>query len=264
MRRARRRSDAPAHRHEAAQFLVVNGGATAPAWHTLVAADMTDLTSATTGITKVGTVTTGVWNAGVIPGQYGGTGVNNASKTITLGGSLTTSGAFNTTLTVTADTNVTLPTSGTLVNDRRDDARVALVGRRRLRHQRRVHGDDDRRDRLYGRRRRREHHGQHGHRRHADRPDRRHRIVGRRHSIGWRRDHHGRRPVGLGERHHGHGRQHNHRTLGGITTLTATTIGGTLSTAAQPNITSTGVLAALHATWLVVDSGGITVTQAAR
>lgn len=50
----------------------------------------------------------------VITGAQGGTGVANTSKTITLGGNLVTSGAFNTTLTVTADTNLTLPTSGTL------------------------------------------------------------------------------------------------------------------------------------------------------
>jgi hypothetical protein len=100
----------------AAQFLQVNPGATAPQWHTLVTADITDLTSAATGITKVGTVTTGTWNAAVLTGQYGGTGVANTGFTITLGGNLTTSGAFNTTLTVTAGTNVTLPTTGTLVN----------------------------------------------------------------------------------------------------------------------------------------------------
>jgi hypothetical protein len=50
----------------------------------------------------------------VISPTYGGTGVNNGTKTITLGGNLTTSGAFNTTLTSTAATNVTLPTTGTL------------------------------------------------------------------------------------------------------------------------------------------------------
>lgn len=50
----------------------------------------------------------------VVTGAQGGTGVNNSGKTITLGGNLTTSGAFNTTLTVTAGTNVTLPTTGTL------------------------------------------------------------------------------------------------------------------------------------------------------
>lgn len=65
-------------------------------------------------ITTLGTVTTGAWNADVISGQYGGTGVNNSGKTITLGGNLTTSGAYATTLTVTNTTNVTLPTTGTL------------------------------------------------------------------------------------------------------------------------------------------------------
>lgn len=66
-------------------------------------------------LTSVGTLTTGTWNASVIAGQYGGTGVANTGKSITLGGNLTTSGAFDTTLTVTAATNVTLPTTGTLV-----------------------------------------------------------------------------------------------------------------------------------------------------
>lgn len=62
-----------------------------------------------TSITTLGTIATGTWNAGVIAGQYGGTGVANTGKTITLGGNLTTSGAFATTLTVTALTNSTLP-----------------------------------------------------------------------------------------------------------------------------------------------------------
>jgi hypothetical protein len=52
----------------------------------------------------------------VISGTYGGTGVNNGASTITIGGNVTFSGAFATTLTVTAGTSVTLPTSGTLVN----------------------------------------------------------------------------------------------------------------------------------------------------
>lgn len=60
------------------------------------------------------TITAGLWNGTIISGTYGGTGVNNGTKTITLGGNLVTSGAFNTTLTVGAATNVTLPTSGTL------------------------------------------------------------------------------------------------------------------------------------------------------
>lgn len=53
---------------------------------------------------------------GIVLGANGGTGIANSGKTITLGGNLVTSGAFNTTLTVTADTNVTLPTTGTLIN----------------------------------------------------------------------------------------------------------------------------------------------------
>lgn len=65
-------------------------------------------------ITTVGTVTSGTWNATVIAGQYGGTGVNNSGKTITLGGSLTTVGAFDSTFTMTGTTGVTFPTSGTL------------------------------------------------------------------------------------------------------------------------------------------------------
>jgi hypothetical protein len=67
-----------------------------------------------TQITAVGTLTSGTWNASVIAGQYGGTGVNNSGKTITLGGNLTTSGAHATTLTTTGTTGVTLPTTGTL------------------------------------------------------------------------------------------------------------------------------------------------------
>lgn len=49
-----------------------------------------------------------------ISGDDGGTGVVNTGKTITLGGNLTTSGAFTTTLVSTANTSVTLPTSGIL------------------------------------------------------------------------------------------------------------------------------------------------------
>lgn len=63
---------------------------------------------------NTGVVTTGTWNGSLVAGQYGGTGVANTGKTITLGGNFTTSGAFTTTLTVTGNTNVTLPTTGTL------------------------------------------------------------------------------------------------------------------------------------------------------
>ena len=66
-------------------------------------------------LTSVGTLTGGTWTANLIAGQYGGTGVANTGKTITLGGNLTTSGSFNTTIAVSNTTSVTLPTSGTLI-----------------------------------------------------------------------------------------------------------------------------------------------------
>ena len=65
-------------------------------------------------ITSVGTIGSGTWNGGIIGSAYGGTGVNNGASTITLGGSLTTSGAFASTFTMTGITTVTFPTSGTL------------------------------------------------------------------------------------------------------------------------------------------------------
>lgn len=76
----------------------------------------TTLGSGVTGssLTSVATIGTGTWQGTVIAGQYGGTGVANTGKTITLGGNLTTSGAFATTFTATAATSLTLPTSGTL------------------------------------------------------------------------------------------------------------------------------------------------------
>ena len=65
-------------------------------------------------ISSTQTFTNKTWNGGVITGAYGGTGVANTGKTITLGGNVTTSGAYDVTLTLTASTNVTLPSSGTL------------------------------------------------------------------------------------------------------------------------------------------------------
>ena len=85
----------------------------------LVNADSIDIASTYVGqtsITTLGTIGTGTWNGSVIGATYGGTGVNNGSRTITLGGSLTFSGGFTTSFTVTGNTSVTLPTSGTLVN----------------------------------------------------------------------------------------------------------------------------------------------------
>lgn len=73
-----------------------------------------------TSLTTLGTITTGVWNATVLTGTYGGTGVNNGTNTITLGGnflssgSVTHAGAFSRTFTATGATSITLPTTGTL------------------------------------------------------------------------------------------------------------------------------------------------------
>lgn len=47
-------------------------------------------------------------------GLYGGTGIANSGKTITLGGSLSTSGAYTLGLTLTGNTALTLPTAGTM------------------------------------------------------------------------------------------------------------------------------------------------------
>ena len=69
---------------------------------------------------NTGVITTGTWNGSVIGATYGGTGVNNGSNTITLGGNISTASSFTTsganplTLTTTGTTNVTLPTTGTL------------------------------------------------------------------------------------------------------------------------------------------------------
>jgi len=74
----------------------------------------------TTGAVSLGTISTGTWNATIIGASYGGTGINNGSNTITVGGNINTANAFTTagnyalTLTTTNTTSVTLPTSGTL------------------------------------------------------------------------------------------------------------------------------------------------------
>jgi hypothetical protein len=81
-----------------------------------VSGGSTGLTTSGGPVTASGTITL----AGTLNGASGGTGVDNSGKTITLGGNLVTSGAFNTTLTVTADTSITLPTSGTLATTASD------------------------------------------------------------------------------------------------------------------------------------------------
>jgi len=80
----------------------------------------TDDTNVT--LTLGGTPTTSLLTAtsltlgwtGTLSGTRGGTGVNNGSSTITIGGNLAFSGAFATTVTVTGTTTVTFPVTGTL------------------------------------------------------------------------------------------------------------------------------------------------------
>ena len=65
-----------------------------------------------TALLKAVSLTLG-WT-GQLSGSRGGTGVNNGTSTITIGGNITFSGAFTFQGTLTANTNVTFPTSGTL------------------------------------------------------------------------------------------------------------------------------------------------------
>jgi hypothetical protein len=65
-------------------------------------------------LTSVGTIATGTWQGTIISPTYGGTGINNGTRTITLGGNFTHTGAHTLGLTTTANTSVTLPTTGTL------------------------------------------------------------------------------------------------------------------------------------------------------
>ena len=67
-------------------------------------------------LVTVGTIATGVWNGTLISPTYGGTGVNNGSATLTLAGNVTFAGAYATSITSTASTSVTMPTSGYLIS----------------------------------------------------------------------------------------------------------------------------------------------------
>jgi hypothetical protein len=83
---------------------------------------VSSFSAGTTGLTPNSATTGAVTLAGTLAAANGGTGVSNSS-TITLGGNvstqgaLTLSGAFATTLTITAATSVTLPTSGIVLSD---------------------------------------------------------------------------------------------------------------------------------------------------
>ena len=90
-----------------AKYVVASGitGTTLPA--TLVASSLTG----------VGVIGAGTWRGTVVEGQYGGTGVANTGKTITVSGNTTIGSSTHTVTFVTsANTSVTLPSTGTLVS----------------------------------------------------------------------------------------------------------------------------------------------------
>ena len=89
-------------------------GATVTTFAGLTSITSTTFVGALTG--NASTATTAGNVTGIVASANGGTGVNNGSSTITLGGNLTMSGAFASTFTVTGITSVTFPTSGTLLS----------------------------------------------------------------------------------------------------------------------------------------------------
>jgi hypothetical protein len=122
----------------AGEQLTSNGPGALPTWQpsstvTPAALTKTDDTNVTltlggtpaTALLQTTSITAG-WT-GTLSGTRGGTGVNNGASTLTLGGSLTTSGAFASTFTMTGVTTVTFPTSGTLATTSQIPTGAALT-----------------------------------------------------------------------------------------------------------------------------------------
>ena len=68
-------------------------------------------------VTETGTfgvITAGSWQATVIASEYGGTGVDNGSNTISVSGNFSTTGNYPVELSTTAPTTLVLPASGTV------------------------------------------------------------------------------------------------------------------------------------------------------
>jgi hypothetical protein len=95
----------------AGQYLTVNSVATAPQWTTAVASGVSSFQTSMAGLTPNTATTGSVTLAGTLGPANGGTGVaNNSAATVT------SSGNFAYTRTLTGTTNVTFPTSGTLLS----------------------------------------------------------------------------------------------------------------------------------------------------
>jgi hypothetical protein len=91
--------------------ITTSGTTTLSAGGTISTIDIAATYVGQASITTLGTIGTGVWQGTVVAGQYGGTGVANTGKTITLGGNLTTTGAFASTFAVSGAFTYTFPTA---------------------------------------------------------------------------------------------------------------------------------------------------------
>ena len=92
-------------------YLQTNG--TNTSW-AAIPASVTSFQTSLSGLSPGSSTTGAITLSGTLGGASGGTGVNNGSSTITIGGNVTFSGAYTFTGTLTANTSVTFPTSGTL------------------------------------------------------------------------------------------------------------------------------------------------------
>jgi len=86
--------------------------------------------ASTTQVANLNAATAGTAGnvTGIVAGANGGTGVANTGSTITLGGSLTYSGAYTQTWTRTANTSLTLPVSGTVLSSVTAPANNPITG----------------------------------------------------------------------------------------------------------------------------------------
>lgn len=95
--------------------LVLGNGASAPtAYAGTSCTNQFPRSLSAAGVATCASVALGADVSGILLGANGGTGVANTGSTITLGGNLSTIGAFATILRTSAATDVTLPTTGTL------------------------------------------------------------------------------------------------------------------------------------------------------
>ncbi len=103
-------------------------GPNVQAWSAVLDAVAAGTYTGSSSITTLGTISTGVWHGTIIVGTYGGTGINNGSSTITIGGNIVFSGAHTFTGTLTGDTTITFPTSGTLATTAGTIANATNIG----------------------------------------------------------------------------------------------------------------------------------------